>query len=88
MALSVLRANSNLLPAGIDEVGLEKTEDGSWRGYCAHQRGEGTQHFEFPGGRNPESWLAFKLERDHAFATMAASEAARRLFGSFRTSEA
>jgi hypothetical protein len=84
MSLSVLRADSHLLPAGIDEVGLEQTEQGLWRGYCAYRaERSGTQHFEFPGGRNPESWLAFKLERDHAFATLPASEAARRLFRSF-----
>ncbi len=84
MAICVLRADSNLLPSEIAEVGLEQNEAGSWLGYCAYRAGrQQPQKFDFPGGRNPESWLACKLERDYKFATMAASEAARRLFGAF-----
>lgn len=85
MATSVLRADCNLLPWEIAEVGLGQDEAGGWLGYCAYRAGRQLiQKFDFPGGRNPESWLAFKLERDYKFATMAASEAAKRLFRSFQ----
>ena len=84
MAICVLRADSNLLPREIAEVGLEQDAAGSWLGYCTYRVGsQPAQKFDFPGGRNPQSWLACKLERDYMFATMAASEAARRLFGAF-----
>lgn len=76
-----LRSDSNLLPADVQEVGVEHTDEGLLRGYCAYRTGRRlVQQFEFPGGRNPQSWLAFKLEGEHRFATMAATEAARRLF--------
>lgn len=85
MATSVLRADCNLFPWEIAEVGLEQNDAGDWAGYCAYKAGREPMHkFDFPGGRNPESWLAFKLERDHKFATMSASEAAKRLFRSFQ----
>ncbi|MEO8160032.1 MAG: hypothetical protein ABI588_01330 [Arenimonas sp.] len=72
-----------MLPADIAEIGIEHTDEGLLRGYCAYRTGRGqTQRFDFPGGRNPQSWLAFKLEGEHKFATMYASEAARRLFQS------
>jgi hypothetical protein len=86
---SILRSDCNLLPADIQEIGVEHTDEGLLRGYCSYRSGRRPmQEFEFPGGRNPQSWLAFKLELEHKFATMSASEAARRLFQSLAEPDA
>ena len=78
-----LQTSSGLLPEAIYEVCLEPDDLHGWKVTCGYRGVAGNRVFEFGGGDDPRSWLAFKLTTEFDFPEDKALEAAHRLFAPY-----
>ena len=83
MSPSTVYASSGLLPDLVEEVSLIPGENHGWEVALVCRSASGSRSFDFTGGADPRSWLAFLLAQQHAFEEAAALEVARRLFEPF-----
>jgi len=78
---SVLRSDSNLLPSGIIEVGIEHDADG-WRAWCTY--GEENSRVQniwlSDDAETAQPWLIYKLTTEHKFPVDSATQVAQQLF--------
>ena len=83
MSPSTVYASSGLLPDLVEEDSLAPGDGHGWEVALVSRSTAGSERFDFTGGADPRSWLAFTLAQQHAFEEADALEVARRLFEPF-----
>ena len=83
MSPSAVHASSGLLPDSIEEITLAPGEAHGWEVALVSRSAASAERFNFTGGGDPRTWLAFQLVQNHAFEAAAALEVAGSLFEPF-----